>query len=371
MSSAFELASSIRKWALSHNLVDSLPNLIESHSTAQVNSAVMPEEAEDTLRTKGITSIAYNDIENKVFVYTKKSLTKKDISKLSQQIGNCSIYYAQGNISALGVPPHQAQGATSHIITLPSGTSHYCCGSSISPGNAASAGTLGALVRNKSGEVFGLTNNHVTGACSHSLPNLPIVAPGIIDVNPNNLHPFTIGTHARTLEMVPGVQGNVDIYRNTDAAIFSIKNESLVSSMQGNEYDTPTNVLDPMDGMIVEKIGRTTNHTKGVIIGRDLVPFPVFVQAPLHGFSAQIWFSGSYIEHGENDVFSESGDSGSLVVTKDSNGNMSSVGLLFAGGSDSIAPGKMRTLILPLRPILERLDVELIGGLNVSTTTVS
>jgi hypothetical protein len=124
-------------------------------------------------------------------------------------------------------------------------------------------------------------------------------------------------------------------------------------------------IEDPQEGMIVEKVGRTTNHTTGKIVGRELVPIRISVSAPTYNFNANIWFHGVFIVHGENDVFSDQGDSGSLITTRNSNGNMASIGLLFAGGPDSRAPGNLRTLILPLRPILERLGVELVGGLNV------
>jgi hypothetical protein len=239
MNSAFEVAASIRKWAVKRNLLGALPSSLEKKLEVDIEAVAMSDEIENLLRTKGIFSISYNNKEKSIFVYTQKHLTKKDTRILINELDDYTIYYAQGNIGILGTPPHQAQGSPSEIIKLPSGTTHYCCGSSISPGNSSTAGTLGALVHDKKGNLFGLTNNHVTGSCSHSLYGLPIVAPGIIDVSPTNLHPFTIGTHVTALEMVPGVQGNVDILKNTDAALFLIKNHSsVIDIIRNNKFHT-------------------------------------------------------------------------------------------------------------------------------------
>ncbi|MBR0893260.1 hypothetical protein JQ637_46290 [Bradyrhizobium diazoefficiens] len=89
------------------------------------------------------------------------------------------------------------------------GQKFYTCGSSISVGNNREAGTLGAIVRDSSAKQYGLTNNHVSGSCSFAPVGLPILAPGIVDVVPGNLSPFTIGFHSVALKMAPGSADNV------------------------------------------------------------------------------------------------------------------------------------------------------------------
>lgn len=253
----------------------------------------------------------------------------------------------------------------SSIIHNGRGANRYACGSSISPGNSASAGTLGALVSDQNMKLFGLSNNHVTGLCNHSQVGVPILAPGVIDVHAGGIHPFTLGFHHAVLEMNIGTQGNIDVSKNSDAAIFGVLNPDSVSSSQGSIYDTPVNVVDPTDGMAVEKVGRTTGHTKGKIIGKELMPIAVNYSAPNFGFSGNILFEDVWIVHGDEAAFSQPGDSGSLIVQIDDNGVRSAVGLLFAGGTDSLGPENHRTFFLPIRPILEKFGVQLVGGHNV------
>lgn len=365
MPSAYQAASALRKWAISKNLVSPLPGNLESQFLAEVASAVMPDTAESLLRVRGIQTIAYNNTDSTVTIYTQRRLTAKEVSQLPQEVAGCSLHFTQGATESLGHPPDKAQAAPYAVITTAGGKQYYACGSSVSPGNSASAGTMGALL-SKNGILFGLTNNHVTGGCSHSQIGLPVVAPGVLDVAAGGVPPFTIGFHEEVLDMSHGTQGNVNIMDNTDAAIFKVADPSFVSSMQGDVYDTPTTLGVLADGMEVEKVGRTTRHTKGIVVGRELVPIRIHVTAPEHHFQAMIWFNNVFIVHGLNDPFSDGGDSGSLVTAAKPDGSREAVGLLFAGGGDSKAPGGTRTLVLPLEPILQRLGATLVGGHNVT-----
>lgn len=363
MASGHQAASGIRKWALSRNLMPALPGDVEATYVVDTVAATFSEEAEVILRQRGIASISFDETNDSVCVYTKRRVTQKDLTIIPNEIFGCEVSYPQGEIEELGTPPVETQGASYSIATV-AGRHYYCCGSSISPGNSASAGTLGALLRVGS-DIFGITNNHVTGGCSHSPVGLPILAPGILDVGAGGLNPFTIGLHKAILNMVPGDGGHVDIMQNSDAAIFSLVSADAVSSMQGDKYDTPAQILDPAVQMIVEKVGRTTGHTIGKIVGQQLLPIRVNASAPVYDYRATVWFPRAYIVHGETDVFSAAGDSGSLVVTKKLDGTYAAVGLLFAGGPDSKAPGNKRTFILPISAILTRFGATLVSGHNV------
>lgn len=359
---ARETACSIRKWAVSKGLMQALPEAVENNITGGVEPLKAGTEVEALIRQKGLVSIAYDAVSRTIFLYTKKKVYQKDYKVLPRQIGGCGIAYPQGVNDDIGKQPPQAQGAA--FTTYSShGADRYTCGSSISPGNSCSAGTLGALVRDATGKLLGLTNNHVSGQCNHASPGLPILAPGVMDVNPNNIHPFTIGLHQHVLKMGIGTQGNIDIRDNSDAATFVITNPGLVTSMQGGLYDTPLSIIEPREGMKVQKVGRTTSHTTGKIVGRELMPIGIHYVAHEYGFSGMIYFDDVWIVHGDNESFSAPGDSGSLIVTLD--GDSAAVGLLFAGGSDSLADGGDKTLFLPIGPILEKLDVSLVGGHNV------
>jgi hypothetical protein len=337
---------------------------MEGEYVANVAPVVMGDNAEGILRRRGIDSIVFNDAEEDVYVYTEKRVTQKELEELPRFLNGIEVKYPQGAVTELVPPVVQAQG-TPYTVLQAAGSGRYTCGSSISPGNEASAGTLGALVRDPAGTLLGLTNNHVTGGCNHSGVGLPILAPGVADVAPNGVSPFTIGFHERVLPYVMGTSGNVDISSNTDAAIFRIDNANNVSSFQGDSFDTPAVTVDPLEGLRVAKVGRTTGYTEGVIVGRQLRPIAMKADSQRNGFAAYIWFPSVFVVHGDGQEFSAGGDSGSLVVSLNPDGTKSAIGLVFAGGPDSASTNGSKSLIVPIRPILARLHVTLVSGHNV------
>lgn len=362
--SAFDIACAIRKWAVGRGILPTIPGALEAEIQANVEPIMASQDFESMLRQKELLSISFNETSRTIFLYTKRKVTGKDLKTLPLSLMQCGIAYPQGAVEEIGKNHQVAHGAAASVIQV-NGSSVYVCGSSISPGNSQSAGTLGALVVDANGAIYGLTNNHVTGLCSHSQPGLPILAPGVLDVAPNGVPPFTIGFHHSVLEMNHGTQGNVDVSRNSDAAIFSICQPEIVSSSQGGLYDTPTAVVDPAYGMIVEKVGRTTGHTRGKIVGKELMPIDIHYSAPNFGFQGKIYFENVWTIHGDGVPFGQPGDSGSLIVHVDANGERHAVGLLFAGGTDSLGPEGSRTFFLPMRQILDKLQVSLCGGHNV------
>ena len=148
---------------------------------------------------------------------------------------------------------------------------------SISAADRAATGTMGCLVQ-KDGEIYGLTNNHVTGNYSHTAPGMPIFAPGLLDAQPGNLDPFTIGHHSLCAPWTPGTPENVPIKGNLDLAIFRIVDTDLVTSRQGEYFDTPMRIAPVAEVMKayqtkVFKVGRTTGLT-----GRRRLSSPVHRQ---------------------------------------------------------------------------------------------
>ncbi|AYL16398.1 hypothetical protein D9N00_19140 [Pseudomonas syringae pv. actinidiae] len=360
-----QVASGIARWAVQRGLLPQLPKDVDDTYLAAVDPISLPSNAEAILRHRGLDSITYNEVSNLIYLYTARKVSQKDLKSLPPAIFRKGLAYTHGVVDAVGKDQLRSQGATFATHSTSAGD-HYACGSSISPGNDRSAGTLGALVRLPDGKIYGLTNNHVSALCSHVLPGTPILAPGVLDVAPGGLPPFTLGFHSHALEMHVGSVGNVDIASNTDAALLLIGDTAYVSSMQGGSFDTPLIIADPIEGMKVEKVGRTTRHTRGQIVSRSLRPAGITYEAKSYGFSGTIWFGNVFVVHGLGTEFSLAGDSGSLVVQVDDNGHpIAAVGLIFAGGDDSSAPGGARSLILPIRPILEAWGANLVGGHNV------
>jgi hypothetical protein len=192
------------------------------------------------------------------------------------------------------------------------------------------------------------------------------LAPGVLDVVPNGLAPFTIGFHTRALALVAGSPDIVDPKENSDAAIFRIADENRVSSYQGDAYDTPDVIGDLSANLDVEKVGRTTGHSKGKVISQLHGSLSIMYSAGAYGFAGLVPLEPVFAIAGVgSDLFSDGGDSGSLITTVDALGQRSAVGIVVGGMNDSAAPGGKVTIALPVRSILQLLQVTLVSGHNI------
>ena len=104
-----------------------------------------------------------------------------------------------------------------------------------------------------------------------------------------------------------------------------------------------TSAIDPSVGMAVEKVGRTTGLTTGSIAGIN-VTIKVSYTSFTATFVNQIYVKGSFIK---------AGDSGSMMVTN--NSNHDPVGLDFAGSSRS-------SFANPIKPIEEDFGLSFVSG---------
>lgn len=351
-------AKAFKAWAQRNNLIgNEFPvdlGVDSDERDVLFDALKITAAGERTLRTRHLLSIGFNEAERKIVVLTSKKVIARDSHVLPQEIGDdISVVYLHAGVAQVGPPPAGVPNSPYYIYN-----ERYACGSSIHPARVLGAGTLGCLVKDTNGTLYGLTNNHVSGLCSYSLLGEKILAPGHIDVTASGIDPFTIGHHYKNLPMVPGVPDNVDISINQDAALVSILNENCVSSMQGLYYDTPQSVFQLQAGLDVEKVGRTTGHTYGKVVAQTVGAFPV--NYSVAGIGSQIaYFEPVFIVQGSaGQPFSSSGDSGSLVVSM-VGGERRAVGVVFAGDSQGFS------YILPLEPILNNLSVSLVSGLNV------
>jgi hypothetical protein len=364
---AEKAAQIFHDWAFGEGLLPEGP-AAEVRATAAELQNIRPitDEGKQLLRAKQIQSIAFNGPRGEISVFTKLvAPSKKQLEKLPQSVDDVEIKYRQGAPNPIGGEPAQPFGGPAYVVRVVGQRSYYTCGSSISVGNFRDAGTLGCLVRNQAGTLHGLSNNQVTGSCSFAGVGLPIVAPGIYDVAPNQLPPFTLGFHAVSLPFVTGSADNVNPRANLDAAIFRIPNEAAVSSYQGNAYDTPASVGQLTANMNVEKVGRTTQHTRGWVVGQQYGAHAIHYSAALHGFNGLVSFDPVFAIYGVAQLFSDSGDSGSLITAIGPDGNRQAVGIVVGGRNDRAAPGGKVTIALPILPILQGLGLTLVAGHNV------
>lgn len=354
-------------WAYKEGLLDEKAAPIASDNNDYALIQGVDERGVQLLRQKRVRFIGFDPATGRVIVYTKKAAptSKRQLALLPTQIDDVEMVYRQGvPVGVEDQPPH-AQGAPAYSVWNSAGLARYTCGSSISVGNNRDAGTLGCLVRGADGTLYGLTNNHVSGGCSYADVGLPIVAPGIFDVIAHSLDPFTIGYHHQSLQLTAGSPDNVDPKLNLDAAIFKIRGLDSVSSHQRDAFDTPA-IAGPLTaGMTVQKVGRTTGLTEGMVVSQVYGASNIQYQAQLYGFTGNVYFDPLFSISGITGLFSDSGDSGSLITTVDAGGQRIAVGIVVGGMTDSKSPGGKTTLALPLQPILAGLGVTLVSAHNV------
>lgn len=245
------------------------------------------------------------------------------------------------------------------------------CGSSVGIGNQRNAGTMTALARSRDGgALFGVSCNHVVGGCSTAQPGTPIVVPGIQDVTADFPDITVVGTHYAAATMSPGLPTVLpDISANGDLACFELGElgQRRLTSWQGtgpDSYDTPT-TFEPnvARGLLVQKWGRSTGHTTGHVASVLTDPEPLeynvvsyFGPQNSQVFRGTIYYATAYeVEARAGRPFSVGGDSGALAVTAGADGEPRVVGIVIAGSTG-------KTLVLPLKPLLDQLQVELVSG---------
>lgn len=360
-------AEKLNAWCISTGLINTDQREFVNAATIDTGD-LFPVTAVEILRKKHVQSISYNDKRNEITIFTGRSLVinKKNQNALPSTFEGYSIKYRQGTINPvgghIGVPFSSPPWTMRQCLN---GQNRYACGSSISIGNSREAGTLGVLVKDQQGQVYGLSNNHVSGSCNFAQNGLPILAPGVYDVMPNGVDPFCIGHHVKSLPMVTGLPDQINADTNSDASLFKISNLVNVTSFQGNLYDTPVSAVELQCDMEVEKVGRTTGATLGRVHSIRLGYTAISYSAQLHNFNGVVYFKDMYVIIGHGDLFSTNGDSGSLITHKAADGTRYAVGIVVGGMDDVNAPGGKLSLALPIKPILESFNVELVTNLNI------
>jgi hypothetical protein len=211
------------------------------------------------------------------------------------------------------------------------------------------AGTLGLFVRlKKGGEARLLSNNHVLADEDRGKPGDAILQPGGYDG----------GSAPR--DRVGALDAFVRLKKRgsnvVDAALAALEpkvglDAASLSGVGTLAAATPPPV-EELD--LVEKLGRTTGHTRGRVTAFELDNLVVGYDQGNLRFDGQLEIEGASTE-----PFSQGGDSGSLVFTSL---GREPAGLLFAGGDQGGSNGKGLTFANPMAVVLEQLKVELLAG---------
>jgi len=348
MASAKDVAETIFQWASENGyMLGSAGKALGDRDPIQeaIPEVEAPEDEklERSLDRAGITGIAFDNPGKVVTVLTKGKLPARLQKRIPGVTQGVSLHWIGTAVVQQNPPP---------IPPSPPSTSRcyvhkkrIACGSSVTAANEWGAGSLGCLLKNGNGDLFGLSNNHVTGGCNHTLVDMPILSPAPFDASPQGPAPLAIGRHAESITLQSGNPAVVPP-QQFDAAVFSIVDTDAITSMQGNGlFDTPSTAGHLAGGARVKKVGRTTGLTTGTVVGQSVTAMPVPYKHSR--FSALVYFQPVWVVRGDSGRFSDGGDSGSLVVSDDGN---EALGLVFAG-MESVS------LVLPLEPLLKKLKL--------------
>ncbi len=210
------------------------------------------------------------------------------------------------------------------------------------------AGTIGCRVKDSNGTLYLLSNNHVYADENRASIGNNVLVPGPYDGGQDPRD--RIGTLIDFVQIKFGPRG-----RNTvDAAIALLdmvdldgdgqEDPTVLNDTPSGGYGTPNSATtEAYVGQVVQKYGRTTGLTGGVVDGVNAT-VRVWYDSGFAYFVKQILITPG--------AFSAGGDSGSLIVTDDLNCNP--IGLLFAGSSTM-------TVANPIDEVLSSFGVDVDG----------
>lgn len=211
------------------------------------------------------------------------------------------------------------------------------------------SGTLGSMVQDSSFNQYILSNNHVLADQNKAKPGQLIVQPGLVDAGCLMAPGNAVATFSSAVKLKFGGGKNT-----VDAAIAAVEPGDVNPQILFIGDIASSVEAAPTFGMPVQKMGRTSCLTSGVIAALDAnvrVNYSDTKKPKLARFVDQILVTGST----KTNQFSSPGDSGSLIVTLGA--CPQAVGLLFAGSAD-----QTQTIANPISEVLTDLGVSMVGS---------
>lgn len=293
------------------------------------------------------------------------ALSAEDI--LPQSIDGVAI-----DVIEIGYPRAYIDPTDKFVPPIPAGISvgHY----------QITAGTLGAIVKDKNSEdLLLLSNNHIFANSNHADIRDNILQPGPYDGGSQSdsiawLERFVplkyIGDQAESFSESYGLAEGIRDFGNKILSLVNSDKRLYVESLSDNPPPDPEyNLVDaavarpyrpedfseavvlnigkitgtkaPYINQQVRKMGRTTGHTEGYVQLLNAVVDVSYGNDGVARFQNQIIIGSNGVS------FSQGGDSGSLIVDKDEN---KAVGLLFAGSETT-------TIANPIDLVLQELSI--------------
>ena len=201
----------------------------------------------------------------------------------------------------------------------------FCCG-----------GTLGSLVTDGTTQYI-LSNNHILARSDQAVAGEDISQPGLID---NSCQPATTVADFTT---------TVPLGQNVDAAIAQLRANTMNTNGEIMDIGIPSStVKNATVGLEVAKSGRSTGFTTGTVSSINTSVKVRYQKSCNMGRSVIVRYTDQVVVEGN--TFAAGGDSGSLIVTNDS--QHQPVALLFAGSRTS-------TIGNPIGEVLSKLSSSL------------
>ena len=208
-------------------------------------------------------------------------------------------------------------------------------------------GTLGALVKDASGNQYILSNNHVLARTNVAALGEDIIQPGLIDQSPACFKDST--------DIVANLSNFISINFKTKGTMRTNAVDAAIAQVRVGNVDPTGFIIDigtlssdtvaPSLSMAVKKSGRTTGLTHGNITAVNATIDVSYGSGKTARFTNQIVVGpGSFIA---------AGDSGSLMV-ENVDTDPRAVGLLFAGGSTT-------AIANPIGDVLTAFNVSMVG----------
>jgi len=240
--------------------------------------------------------------------------------------------------AADGGPNHQVRNTRFGVSggNVNDSTRRFCC-----------SGTLGALLTDGATN-YVLSNNHVLGLSGNANVGDDVSQPGLIDNN------CAVSTVVADFTAAPPLGPS-----NVDAAVAQLRPGLMDPSGFIEDIGVPSSMVRAASvGLSVAKSGRTTGFTTGTISSINTSVSVQYQRGCGQGKKFVVSFTNQVVIGPGN--FSAGGDSGSLIVTNDS--NHQPVALLFAGSSTT-------TIGNPIGQVLTQVSAALGRGVTVAGTT--
>ena len=210
------------------------------------------------------------------------------------------------------------------------------------------AGTLGGFVRRPGADgLLVLSNNHVLADSDAATEGDAVLQPGVAD---GGTAADRIGVLSAFVRFTREPGNLVDaavaaLDAGVDADPAGYPGGALLGTVAAAD------ALDPDE--LVEKVGRTTGHTRGRITAVEVDGVGVQYDDGVHTFDDQVEVEGL------TGAFSAGGDSGSVIWRSS---DRAPLGLLFAGSTLGGSAGGGVTFANPLATVLRELGVDWVAG---------